>query len=146
MTEENIVLVDGARTPTGSFGGMFKDVPGYELGATAAKAALERAGVAAEAIGEVVMGCIGQVGPDAYNARRVAIAAGLPKNVPAYTVKLRWGGTDFALAGGDESMSRMPFYEPAAGRVRCGVPAARGDRLGHGGLRRGDRSGRGRWP
>ena len=73
------------------------------------------------------MGCIGQVGPDAYNARRVAIAAGLPKSVPAYTVnrlcgcglqaiwsaamQMRWGGLDFALAGGDESMTRMPFYD-----------------------------------
>ncbi|MER5182380.1 thiolase family protein [Streptomyces sp. NPDC002896] len=124
---EKIVILDGARTPVGGFGGVFKDVPGFELGATASKEALRRAGVAAEDIDEVVMGCIGQVGPDAYNARRVAIAAGLPKNVPAYTVnrlcgsglqaiwsaamQMRWGGVDFALAGGDESMTRMPFYD-----------------------------------
>jgi acetyl-CoA C-acetyltransferase len=124
---EKIVILDGARTPIGSFGGVFKDVPGFELGATAAKEALKRAGVAGEDIDEVVMGCIGQVGPDAYNARRVTLAAGLPKNVPAYTVnrlcgsglqaiwsaamQMRWGGVDFALAGGDESMSRMPFYD-----------------------------------
>ncbi|MFF7594533.1 MULTISPECIES: thiolase family protein [Streptomyces] len=124
---EKIVVLDGARTPVGSFGGVFKDVPGFELGATASQEALKRAGVAAEDIGEVVMGCIGQVGPDAYNARRVAIAAGLPKNVPAYTVnrlcgsglqaiwsaamQMRWAGLDFALAGGNESMTRMPFYD-----------------------------------
>ncbi|MGW1024460.1 thiolase family protein [Streptomyces sp. NPDC002577] len=124
---EKIVILDGARTPVGGFGGVFKDVPGFELGATASKEALRRAGVAAEDIDEVVMGCIGQVGPDAYNARRVAIAAGLPRNVPAYTVnrlcgsglqaiwsaamQMRWGGVDFALAGGDESMTRMPFYD-----------------------------------
>jgi acetyl-CoA C-acetyltransferase len=124
---EKIVVLDGARTPVGSFGGVFKDVPGFELGATASQEALNRAGVAAEDIGEVVMGCIGQVGPDAYNARRVAITAGLPKNVPAYTVnrlcgsglqaiwsaamQMRWGGLDFALAGGNESMTRMPFYD-----------------------------------
>jgi acetyl-CoA C-acetyltransferase len=124
---EKIVVLDGARTPVGSFGGVFKDVPGFELGATASQEALKRAGVAAEDIGEVVMGCIGQVGPDAYNARRVAISAGLPKNVPAYTVnrlcgsglqaiwsaamQMRWGGLDFALAGGNESMTRMPFYD-----------------------------------
>ncbi|MER5430147.1 thiolase family protein [Streptomyces sp. NPDC002588] len=124
---EKIVVLDGARTPVGSFGGVFKDVPGYELGATASKEALKRSGVAGEDIGEVVMGCIGQVGPDAYNARRVAIAAGLPDNVPAYTVnrlcgsglqaiwsaamQMRWGGVDFALAGGNESMTRMPFYD-----------------------------------
>ncbi|MFE1801892.1 thiolase family protein [Streptomyces sp. NPDC059517] len=124
---EKIIVLDGARTPVGSFGGAFKDVPGFELGATAAKEALRRSGVAAELVDEVVMGCIGQVGPDAYNARRVAIAAGLPKSVPAYTVnrlcgsglqaiwsaamQMRWGGVDFALAGGDESMTRMPFYD-----------------------------------
>ncbi|MDI9916989.1 thiolase family protein [Rhodococcus sp. IEGM 1379] len=129
-TPEPIVIVDGARTPVGSFGGVFKDVPAHELGATAAKAALNRAGVAAEDIDEVVMGCIGQVGPDAYNARRVGIAAGLPENVPAYTVnrlcgsglqavwsaaqQMRWGSAAVTLAGGDESMSRMPFYDFAA--------------------------------
>lgn len=127
MSTDKIVVVDGARTPTGSFGGMFKDVPGYELGAAASRAALERAGVAGEDISEVVMGCIGQVGPDAYNARRVAVATGLPTNVPAFTVnrlcgsglqaiwsaaqEMRWNELDFTLAGGDESMSRMPFYD-----------------------------------
>jgi acetyl-CoA C-acetyltransferase len=127
MSEEKIVIVDGARTPVGSFGGVFKDVPGFELGAIATKAALERSGVPGEDIREVVMGCIGQVGADAYNARRVAITAGLPASVPAYTVnrlcgsglqaiwsaamEMRWNGLDLALAGGDESMTRMPFYD-----------------------------------
>ena len=127
MSEEQIVILDGARTPIGSFGGMFKDVPAHELGATAARGAMARAGVDAADIAEVVMGCIGQVGPDAYNARRVAIAAGVPKNVPAYTVnrlcgsglqaiwsaamEMRWNDLDLALAGGDESMTRMPFYD-----------------------------------
>jgi acetyl-CoA C-acetyltransferase len=127
MNEEKIVLVEGARTPIGSFGGVFKDVPGFELGATAMNAALARSGVPGEDIREVVMGCIGQVGPDAYNARRVAIAAGLPKSVPAYTVnrlcgsglqaiwsaamEMRWNGLDLTVAGGDESMTRMPFYD-----------------------------------
>ncbi|KUP97161.1 thiolase family protein [Thermobifida cellulosilytica] len=124
---ERIVVVDGARTPVGSFGGVFKDVPAHELGATAARAALKRAGVDGSDIDEVVMGCIGQVGPDAYNARRVALAAGLPENTPAYTVnrlcgsglqavwsaamQIRWGAADIVLAGGDENMSRMPFYD-----------------------------------
>ncbi|MBM7518507.1 thiolase family protein [Nocardioides nitrophenolicus] len=125
--DDRIVLVDGARTPVGSFGGVFKEVPGFELGAVAVRGALARAGVEADDVEEVVMGCIGQVGPDAYNARRVALAAGLPMRVPAYTVnrlcgsglqaiwsaamQMRWNGLDFALAGGDESMSRMPFYD-----------------------------------
>ena len=121
MNNDRIVVLDGARTPIGSFGGAFKDIPGHELGATAVTAALVRAGVDAADVEEVVMGCIGQVGPDAYNARRVAVTAGLPANVPAYTVnrlcgsglqavwsaamEMRWNDLDFTLAGGDESMT-----------------------------------------
>lgn len=124
---EKIIVLDGARTPTGSFGGIFKDVPGYQLGAAASKAALRRATVDGKEISETVMGCIGQVGADAYNARRVAITAGLPTNIPAYTVnrlcgsglqavwsaamEMQWNDLDFTLAGGNESMTRMPFYD-----------------------------------
>lgn len=128
MSEEpRIVVLGGARTPVGSFGGALKDVSAHLLGATAARAALERVAVAPEEVDEVVMGCIGQVGPDAYNARRVALAAGLPARTPAHTVnrlcgsglqavwaaamQIRWGAARMALAGGDESMSRMPFYD-----------------------------------
>lgn len=127
IANEKVVILAGARTPVGSFGGVFRDTPAHELGAAAAIAALERTGVAAEEIGEVVMGCIGQVGSDAYNARRVALAAGLPVRTPAFTVnrlcgsglqaiwsgaqELLWGGADVVLAGGDENMSRMPFYD-----------------------------------
>lgn len=127
MTEPRIVIVDGARTPIGSFGGAFKDVPAHELGAVAVRGALERSGVAAADVDEVVMGCIGQVGPDGYNARRVSIAAGLPIQTTAHNVnrlcgsglqaiwagamELRWGGIEVVVAGGDESMSRMPFYD-----------------------------------
>lgn len=127
MSEQRIVIVDGARTPVGSFGGAFKDVPAHELGAHATREAIGRAGVEGADVQEVVMGCIGQVGADAYNARRVAITAGLPKSTPAYTVnrlcgsglqaiwsaamEMRWNGLDLAVAGGDESMTRMPFYD-----------------------------------
>lgn len=127
MSKDKIVILDGARTPVGSFGGIFKDVPAFELGAAATREALGRSGIDPAEVAEVVMGCIGQVGPDAYNARRVAVAAGLAENVPAYTVnrlcgsglqavwsaamEMRWNELDFAVAGGDESMSRMPFYD-----------------------------------
>jgi acetyl-CoA C-acetyltransferase len=137
MENEKFVIVDGARTPVGSFGGSLKDVPAHELGAAAARAAIRRAGLEAEDIEAVVMGCIGQVGPDAYNARRVALAAGLPQRAPALTVnrlcgsglqalwsaamEMSWNGLDFAVAGGDESMSRMPFYD---------FEARKGHRLG----------------
>ncbi|MBM9469049.1 thiolase family protein [Nakamurella leprariae] len=125
-----IVLVDGARTPVGSYGGAFKDVDAHQLGALAVKGALERSGVSPEQVQEVVMGCIGQVGKDGYNARRVAIAAGLPTRTPAFNVnrlcgsglqaiwsaaqELRWGTIDLAVAGGNENMSRMPFLDFAA--------------------------------
>ncbi len=127
MTEPRIMIIDGARTPVGSFGGSLKDVPAHELGGIAVGEALKRSGVEGADVGEVIIGCIGQVGPDAYNARRVALAAGLPESTPAYTVnrlcgsglqsvwsaamQLRWGGIEFAVAGGDESMSRMPMMD-----------------------------------
>jgi acetyl-CoA C-acetyltransferase len=125
--QDRVVIVDGARTPIGSFGGVLKDVPAHELGAAAVREALVRAGVEATDIESIVMGCIGQVGPDAYNARRVGVAAGLPMATPALTVnrlcgsglqaiwsaaqEMRWNGLGLAVAGGDESMSRMPFYD-----------------------------------
>ncbi|MFY1693083.1 thiolase family protein [Plantactinospora sp. WMMB782] len=125
--DQRIVLVDGARTPVGRYGGVFRDTPAHELGAVATRAALARSAVPADAVEEVVMGCIGQVGPDAYNARRVAIAAGLPARTPAYTVnrlcgsglqaiwsaamEMRWNGIGCTVAGGNESMTRMPFYD-----------------------------------
>ena len=126
-TFDPIVIVDGARTPIGSFGGALASVAAHELGAAAVTEALRRADVAIDEPREVVMGCIGQVGPDAYNARRVALAAGMPLTTPAYTVnrlcgsglqaiwsaamEMRWNNLDIAVGGGDESMSRMPFYD-----------------------------------
>ncbi|MFF7524313.1 thiolase family protein [Streptomyces pseudovenezuelae] len=127
MQDERIVILNGARTPIGSFGGALSPVPAHELGATAAREALRRSGVDPADVDEVIMGCVGQVGADTFNARRVAMAAGLPTHVPAFTVnrlcgsglqavwsagmQLRCGDADIVLAGGDESMSRMPFYD-----------------------------------
>lgn len=124
---ERVVLLAGARTPIGSFGGSLSSVPAHELGARAVEAALARAGVAGDEVGEVIMGCVAQYGPDAYNARRVALGAGLEPRVPAFTVnrlcgsglqaiwsgaqELLWGGVDVVVAGGDESMSRTPFLD-----------------------------------
>lgn len=126
-SRERVVILGGARTPIGSFGGALKDVDAYRLGAAAVTEALARAGVAEDEVGEVVMGCISQVGPDAYNARRVALEAGLHHRVPAFTVnrlcgsglqaiwsgaqELLWGNVDVVVAGGDESMSRTPFLD-----------------------------------
>ena len=66
--------------------GLSQFVGMFGLGAAAGKVALDRSGVLALDIDEVIMGCVGQVGPDAYNARRVALAAGLPVSTPAYNV------------------------------------------------------------
>jgi acetyl-CoA C-acetyltransferase len=126
---ESVVVVSGARTPIGSFGGALSSVEAHELGAVAVRAALDRAG-ADLPVDEVVLGCIGQVGPDAYNARRVALAAGLPVSTPAFNVnrlcgsglqalltgamQLQTGHGDVVVAGGDESMSQQPFLVPAA--------------------------------
>jgi len=128
MIDDKVVLLAGARTPIGSFGGALKAVPAHELGAHAVSAALARAGVEPTDVDEVVMGCIAQNGPDAYNARRVAIAAGIATRTPAYTVnrlcgsglQAIWSGAQqllwsddarIVVAGGDESMSRTPFLD-----------------------------------
>lgn len=126
-TREKVVIVGGARTPIGSFGGALAGVDAYELGAAAVSEALNRSGVEKDSVDEVIMGCISQVGPDAYNARRVGIGAGLPHSVPAFNVnrlcgsglqaiwsgaqELLWGGADVIVAGGNESMSRTPFLD-----------------------------------
>lgn len=137
MSTEKIAILDGARTPVGRYGGSLNSVPAHELGQVAAREALSRSGVSAEQVDEVVMGCVGQVGPDAYLARRVALGAGLPDSTPAFTVnrlcgsglqaiwsgaqQLAWGGSQFILAGGAESMSRMPFLDyDARGNSRLG--------------------------
>lgn len=126
-TPERIAIIAGARTPIGSFGKAFRDTEAHELGAIAVREALARSGISADEVGEVVMGNIGQIGADAYNARRVALAAGLHTRVPAFTVnrlcgsglqaiwsgaqQLLWGGVDVVVAGGDENMTRLPFYD-----------------------------------
>ncbi|MEW2013603.1 MULTISPECIES: thiolase family protein [Microbacterium] len=135
---ERIAIVAGARTPVGRFDGAFRDTPAHELGAQAVTAALGRSGVDPQRVGEVVIGTIGQVAGDAYIARRIALAAGLTDDTPAFTVnrlcgsglqsiwsaaqELRWGGIDVAVAGGAENMTRMPFYD---------MDARSGATLGH---------------
>ncbi|MDJ1114354.1 thiolase family protein [Microbacterium dauci] len=127
MSRDRPVIVAGARTPIGRFAGAFRDTPAHELGAQAVSAALARSGVAPSRVGEVVVGTIGQVASDAYIARRIALAAGLDEDTPAFTVnrlcgsglqsiwsaaqELQWGGIDVVVAGGAENMTRMPFYD-----------------------------------
>jgi acetyl-CoA C-acetyltransferase len=128
-----IVLVSGVRTAVGRFGGALKDVDAHVLGAICIAEALARAEVEAAEVDEVVLGQVGQVGPDAYNARRAAIEAGIPPKATAMNVnrlcssglqailtgaqEIMVGQADIVVAGGNESMSRQPFldYQARAG-------------------------------
>ena len=127
---ENAVIVSAVRTPVGSFGGYFKDVPATELGTHAIKAALERAGVAPDEVEEVILGCVLQAGLGQNPARQAAMGAGIPKEVPATTINMlcgsglksvaiasqmiRAGDVDVVVAGGMENMSRAPYLIPSA--------------------------------
>jgi acetyl-CoA C-acetyltransferase len=127
----DVVIAGAARTAIGSYGRSLKDVPPSDLGATAATAAMERAGIAPEDVDHVVFGNVIHTEPaDMYMARVVGMKAGVPKEVPAYTVNrlcgtgvqaivsacqaIQTGEAAVALAGGAESMSRGPYWLPAA--------------------------------
>lgn len=136
--KENIVIIAGARTAIGSFGGSLKDLEATDLGGIAIKEALKRAQVAPEDVDEVVMGCVGQAAENAFMARVSSIKAGIPYEATALTVnrlcssglqaivtaamEIDNGFCDVAVAGGGESMDNIPFY------LRN---ARRGYRMGH---------------
>jgi acetyl-CoA C-acetyltransferase len=127
---EEAVIVGALRTPVGTFGGQFKEVPATELGAHAARAVLEHTGVSADQVDEVVLGCVLQAGLGQNPARQVAIAAGIPKEIPSTTINMlcgsglksvaiaaqmiRAGDVEVVLAGGMENMTRAPYLVPSA--------------------------------
>ncbi len=122
---ENAVIVSGARTPMGRFGGSFKDVAAPDLGAAAIKAALERANISPDMVDEVVMGNALQAAEAGYAARLSSLNAGIPQETPTIAVNrqcssgleainmaaqlVRTGEVDIAVAGGTENMSQTPF-------------------------------------
>ncbi|HSP08704.1 MAG TPA: acetyl-CoA C-acetyltransferase [Candidatus Dormibacteraeota bacterium] len=124
------VIVAGARTPFGKFGGAFKDVPAKTLGAHAIREALARAGVKGSDVDYVIMGQVLQAGAGQITARQAAIEAGVPQEVPAITINkvclsginaialadqlIRAGEVDVVVAGGMESMSEAPYLVPKA--------------------------------
>jgi len=127
----DVVIASAARTAIGSYGKGLRDVPPTDLGAVAASAAIERAGIGPEAVDQVVFGNVIHSEPeDMYMARVVAMKAGVPKEVPAFTVNrlcgtgvqaivsgaqaIQTGDADVVLAGGAESMSRGPYWMPNA--------------------------------
>ena len=128
---QDIVILDGARTAIGTFGGALAGTAPITLAAHAATAALERSGVAGDQIGHVAMGHVINTEPrDMYLSRVAAMEAGIPDTTPAMNVNrlcgsglqaivsalqsIALGDADFALAGGAENMSRAPYAMPAA--------------------------------
>jgi acetyl-CoA C-acetyltransferase len=125
-----VYVVAARRTPIGRYGGALKDVHPAELGAVAVRAALADAGVEAQQVDEVVVGHARQAGSGPNPGRQVGSRAGIPDRVPAHTVNkacasgmeaiahaartIALGESDIAVAGGIESMSRMPYLIDAA--------------------------------
>ena len=135
---KEVYVVNCCRTAVGSFGGSLKDVPAVDLGATVVKEVLNRGGVKPEQVDEVMFGCILTAGLGQNVARQVAVKAGVPYSVPAYTVGMVCGSgmksvieaarailagdADVVVAGGTENMSAAPYAVPT-GRY--------GARMGH---------------
>jgi acetyl-CoA C-acetyltransferase len=134
----SVYILSAVRTPIGRYGGSLRDFSAPDMGVIAARAALERAGMAPDDVGEVILGQARQAGNGPNPARQVAVRAGIPVRVPAYTVnkacasglkaivlgyqEIVLGNADVVLAGGAEAMSRVPYF----------VDGARwGARLGH---------------
>jgi len=128
---DDIVILGGARTAIGTFGGALAGIAPIDLATVASRAAIERSGLAPERIGTVVFGHVINTEPrDMYLSRVAAMQAGVPYGTPAMNVNrlcgsgvqaivsaaqsLMLGDADFALAGGAESMSRAPYVLPAA--------------------------------
>lgn len=125
-----IAIVSAVRTAIGKFGGTLTGVPAEQLGAIVIKEALCRAGVAPEQVSEVIMGCVLQAGLGQNPARQAAIHAGVPKEVPAFTVNnvcgsglkcvnlaaslIQSGEAEIVVAGGMENMSAAPYVLPGA--------------------------------
>ncbi|CAM2992599.1 acetyl-CoA C-acetyltransferase [Saccharomonospora xinjiangensis] len=138
------VILGAARTPVGKLLGSLKDFSGAQLGGIAIKAALERAGVPADAVQYTIMGQVLTAGAGQIPARQAAVAAGIPMDVPALTINkvclsgldaialadqlIRAGEFDLVVAGGQESMSQAPHLLP---KSRTGVKYGNATLLDH---------------
>ena len=138
------VIVSAVRTPFGRLGGGLADLHATELGATAIRAALERVGLEGREVEYVIMGQVLQAGAGQAPARQAAIAAGIPKEVPADTINkvcassiraleiadlmIRAGGHELVVTGGMESMSNAPYLLPEA---RFGYRLGNGEVVDH---------------
>jgi len=128
---KEVVIIQGARTPFGRFGGGLKDVSAIQLGVAALKAALERSQIEAAQVEQIIMGNVVQSGADPiYLARHVGIYSGMPIEAPALTVNrlcgsglesvvqaaqlIQLGEAEIVAAGGSENMSQIPYVMPEA--------------------------------
>ena len=123
---QDVFILSAVRTPIGKFGGSLAHMTAADMGVVAAKSALERAGVPPEQVEETIIGNARQAGGGPNVARQISIRSGVPETVPAYTVnqacasglksialafgEIARGNMDCILAGGTESMSRLPYY------------------------------------
>jgi acetyl-CoA C-acetyltransferase len=122
----DVYILAATRTPIGKFGGSLASMTAPDMGVVAAQAAIERAGVRPDQIEETIFGNARQAGGGPNPARQISIRSGVPQEVPAYTVnkacgsglksialgyqEIATGNLDCVLAGGTESMSRLPYY------------------------------------
>ncbi len=134
--QDDIVIVGAVRTPVGAFNGAFGNTPAHDLGKIAIKAAIDRAGVEPSRVSEVIMGQILQAGQGQGPARQASVNAGIPVEVPAYSVNMLCGSglravalgyqgiangdTEIAVVGGQESMSMAPHCAHLRGGVKMG--------------------------
>src|SRR3954469_6388576 len=132
----DVVIVSAARTPVGSFNGALSSLPAHELGRVAIQAAVERAGIAAGDVDEVILGQVLQAGQGQGPARQASINAGLPVETPAWSLnqlcgsglravalgaqQIKDGSCDIVIAGGQESMSQSPHAQNLRGGQKMG--------------------------
>src|SRR6266567_5836681 len=123
---QDVYILSAVRTPIGKFGGSLASVTAADMGVAAAKSAIERARIRPERVEETIIGNARQAGGGPNPARQISIRCGVPQEVPAYTVnkacasgmksialgyrEIATGNLDCVLAGGTESMSRVPYY------------------------------------
>ncbi len=122
----DVYILSAVRTPIGKFGGSLASMTAADMGVVAAKAAIERAGIQPTQVEETIFGNARQAGGGPNPARQISIRSGVPQEVPAYTInkacasglksialayqEIATGNLECALAGGTESMSRLPYY------------------------------------
>jgi acetyl-CoA C-acetyltransferase len=136
MTLQAVYILSAVRTPIGKFGGSLASLTAADMGVVAAKAAIERAGIQPEQIEETIFGNARQAGGGPNPARQISIRSGFPQEIPAFTVNkacasgmkaialgyqaILLGESSCVLAGGTESMSRLPYYLEARWGFRLG--------------------------